>query len=242
MRLAGILCLFVLTATAQVLTLQDGTPVRLRLNRTVSSASAHVGETVDFEVTEPVINQNYVVIAKGAVVLGRVTKVETKRRFGRAGALELSIDSVRLPDGGTILLRATPEKGEGEMSGGRKAATIAASPVLIWVKGKNVTFEKGTETTAYVSGDARLDESQPRTSPIPAPDSAADRSAPPEAGLTNADIVQMQKGGLSEEIILSKIATSTTNFDTGTQGLIQLRDAGVKNNIINAMVQKSSRR
>ena len=77
MRLAGVFSL-ALAAAAQVLTLQDGTPVRLRLNRTVSSANAHVGETVDFEVTEPVINQNYVVISKGAVVLGRVTKVETK--------------------------------------------------------------------------------------------------------------------------------------------------------------------
>lgn len=147
MRLAGIL-FFVLAASAQVLTLQDGTPVRLRLNRTISSATANVGETVDFEVTEPVINQNYVVIPKGAVALGRVTKVETKRRFGRAGALELSIDSVRLSDGQTIPLRATPEKGEGDMSGVRVAATIAASPVLVWVKGKDVTFEKGTETTA----------------------------------------------------------------------------------------------
>src|ERR1019366_9475219 len=69
MRLAGSFFL-VLAATAQVLTLQDGTPVRLRLNRTVSSANVHVGETVDFEVTEPVINQNYVIIPKGAVALG----------------------------------------------------------------------------------------------------------------------------------------------------------------------------
>src|SRR5271165_3743571 len=112
MRLA---CTFflVLAATAQVRTLQDGTPVRLRLNLNVSSSDAHVDETVDFEVTEPVISQNYVVIPKGAVALGRVTKVETKRRFGRAGALELSIDSVRLPDGRTIPLRATSEKGAG---------------------------------------------------------------------------------------------------------------------------------
>src|ERR1017187_6902231 len=160
MRLASTF-LLILTATAQVLTLQDGTPVRLRLNRTVSSATAHVGETVDFEITEPVTNENYVVIPKGAVALGRVTKVETKRRFARAGALELSIDSVRLSDGGTIPLRSTREKGEGDMSGGRVAATIATSPVLVWVKGKDVTFEKGTETTAYVSGDARIDSSQP---------------------------------------------------------------------------------
>jgi hypothetical protein len=237
MRLATTL-FFAMAAAAQVLTLQDGTPVRLRLNRTVSSANAHVGETVDFEVTEPVINQSYVVIPKGAVALGLVTKMETKRRFGRAGELELRIDSVRLPDGRTIPLRATPEKGEGDMSGARKAATIAASPVLVWVKGKDVTFEKGTETTAYVSGDARIDASQART----APDSNADRRAAPGAVLTNADIVQMQKAGLSEEIILSKIGTSTTSFNTGTQDLIQLKEAGVNDNIINAMVQKSGRR
>jgi hypothetical protein len=238
MRLAASL-FFVLAAAAQVLTLQDGTPVRVRLTRTVSSANAHVGETVDFEVTEPVVNQNYVVIPKGAVALGRVTKVETKRRFGRAGGLELSIDSVRLPDGRTIPLRATPEKGEGDMSGARVAATIAASPILVWVKGKDVTFERGTETTAYVSGDARIDEFQPRTGL--SADSVADRSAAPGAVLTNGDIVQMQKARLSEEIILSKIDTSTTNFNTGTQDLIHLKEAGVNDNIINAMVQRAGR-
>jgi hypothetical protein len=241
MRLASSLFL-VLSVTAQVPTvLQDGTPVRLRLDRTVSSANAHVGETVDFEVTEPVINQNYVVIAKGAVALGRVTKVDTKRRFGRAGELELSIDSVRLTDGRTILLRATREKGETDMSGARVAATIAASPVLVWVKGKNVTFEKGTETTAYVSGDSRTGESQPRTGPTLAPDST-DLSSAANAALTNADIVQMQNARLSEEVILSKIGNSTTNFNTGTQDLIRLKEAGVNDNIINAMVQKSGRR
>src|SRR4051794_30173787 len=166
MRLAGTL-LLVLAAAAQVRTLQDGTPVRLRLNRTVSSASAHVGETVDFEITEPVINQNYVVIPKGAVALGRVTKVEAKRRFGRAGALELSIDSVRLADGRTIPLRATREKGEGDMSGARVAATIAASPVLVWVKGKDVVFEKGTETTAYVA--ATPESTSPNRVPVSLP-------------------------------------------------------------------------
>jgi hypothetical protein len=245
MRFAGIFFL-TLVAAAQVQTLQDGTPVRLRLNRTVSSASTHAGETVDFEVTEPVINHNYVVIPKGAVALGRVTKVETKRRFGRAGQLEISIDSVRLPDGRTIPLRATREMGQGDMSGARVAATIAASPVLVWVKGKDVTFEKGTETTAYTTGDIRIEEPQPRAVPTPGSDSPADRGADHGAdrgtSLNNVDIIQMQKGGLSEETILSKIDTSTTNFNTGTQDLLQLKEAGVSDRIINAMVQKSGRR
>ncbi|MGA2115918.1 MAG: hypothetical protein ABSH56_14345 [Bryobacteraceae bacterium] len=231
-----------LAATAQVRTLQDGTPVRLRLSRTVSSTSAQVGETVDFEVTEPVINQNYVVIAKGAVALGHVAKVEAKRRFGRAGALELSVDSVHLTDGRTVPLRATREKGEGDMSGARKAATVAASPVLVWVKGKDVSFEKGTETTAYVTGDTVVEEPRPRADSPQSPDTSADRKNPTGAVLTNADIVQMQKAGLSESTILSKIGTSTTNFDTDTQDLIRLKEAGVSDAIINAMVQKASRR
>jgi hypothetical protein len=230
-----------MAAAAQVYTLQDGTPVRIRLSRTVSSASAHVGETVDFEVTEPVIQENYVVIPKGAVALGRVTKVDGKRRFGRAGELEVSVDSVRLADGRTLPLRATHEKGEGDMSGARVAATIAASPVLVWVKGKDVTFEKGTETTAYLSGDVRIGEAQPRTdSSLPAEGSADRRSS--GATLSNGDIIQMQKAGLSAETILSKIGTSATNFNTGTQDLIQLKEAGVSDNIINTMVQKSGRR
>jgi hypothetical protein len=119
------------------------------------------------------------------------------------------------------------------MSGGRVAATIAASPVLVWVKGKDVSFEKGTETTAYVSGDARINES---------PDNAADRSAVPGSVLTNTDIVQMQKARLSEETILSKIGASMTNFNTGSEDLIQLKEAGVDDNIINAIVLKSGRR
>jgi hypothetical protein len=73
-------------------------------------------------------------------------------------------------------------------------------------------------------------------------ESAADRSSGPGTVLTNDDIVQMQKARLSEEIILSKIATSATNFNTETQDLIRLKEAGVNDNIINAMVQKSSRR
>jgi len=242
MRLAGIFFVVSIAATAQVRTLQDGTPVRLRLNSSISSATAHVNETVDFEVTEPVIDQSYVVIPKAAIALGRVTKFEPKRRFGRAGALELSIEFVRLAGGQTIPLRATHEKGEGDMGGARVAATIAASPVLVWVKGKDVTFEKGTETTAYVSGDARLDESGPSGDSRTASDASADRRISPVAALTNADIVQMQKAGLSEELTLGTISGSPAKFDIAPQDLVRLKEAGVSDKIISAMVQKSGSR
>jgi hypothetical protein len=70
----------------------------------------------------------------------------------------------------------------------------------------------------------------------------SDHRVAPGVVLTNADIVQMQKAGLSEEIILSKITGSPSIFDIGTQDLIRLKEAGVNDNIINAMVQKSGNR
>lgn len=242
MRFAIVFSVISIAATAQVQTLQDGTPVRLRLNRSISSSTAHVNETVDFEVTEPVINQSYVVIPKGAIALGRVTKAEGKRRFGRGGALEVSVDSVRLADGQTIPLRASREKGEGDMSGARVAATIAASPVLVWVKGKDVTFEKGIETTAYTRGDTRLDQSGSSADSHPDTDASADNRTAPGTALTDADIVEMVKAGLSEEVTLSTISSSPANFDIGAQDLIRLKEAGVNDKIINAMLQKSRSR
>ncbi|HEY1240427.1 MAG TPA: hypothetical protein VGF16_07710 [Bryobacteraceae bacterium] len=244
------------TLSAQILTVPDGTPVRLQLNETVSSAEAHEGQTVPFEVSDPVVIQGLIVIPKGSVALGKVTKSEPKRRFGRSGALEISVDSVRLIDGSRAPLRADAEKGTGPLGGGRLAATIAVSPVLVWVKGKDVSFQKGTETTAYVSGDARLDEAQLRrqvaapaaaratpAAPTPtaaAAENSADRSAVRSGPITNDDIIQMQKAGISEDIILTKIGSSATDFRTGPQDLIELKQAGLSDGVITAIVQKST--
>jgi hypothetical protein len=74
------------------------------------------------------------------------------------------VDSVRLGDGGTATLRATSQEGENQMHGGRLAATVAASPVLVWMKGKNVQFERGVEITAYIRGNIPVDETRLRAS------------------------------------------------------------------------------
>jgi hypothetical protein len=232
--------------SAQIFTLQDGTPVRLRLMKTVSSADSHAGETVDFEVAEPVVSQGLVVIPKDSLALGKITKAEPKRRFGRGGELEISIDSVRLADGSRAQLRATPEKGLEPMGGGRLAATIAASPIMVWVKGKDVAFQRGTEVTAYLNGDARLDEAQlrkgmapPAQAPSTTTTEATAERAVPSGVLTNADIIAMRRAGLSEEVILAKIRNSPADFRTGTQDLIQLKEAGLSDAAIALIVEKA---
>src|SRR5258706_8531236 len=74
--------------------LEDGTPVKLRTSRTVSSADAHTGDTVDFEVLEDVFVKDVLVVPKGGIAWGTVTDAQPKRRMARGGKLDVNIDSV----------------------------------------------------------------------------------------------------------------------------------------------------
>lgn len=62
-------------------------------------------------------------------------------------------------------------------------------------------------------------------------------TAAPQASqvLTNDDIIQMVKGGLSANLITSQIRSATTRFDLSTAELIRLSKAGVPENVIAAM-------
>lgn len=144
--------------------LEDGTPVKMRINRTMSSADAKTGETIDFEILEDVKVGETVVINRGANALGTVTRGKPKGRMGKGGKLDINIDSVRLVSGEKIALRAVKETKGGSHTGAMTGAIVASSilffpaaPFFLFMKGKDITIPKGTEITAYVNGAVPLD-------------------------------------------------------------------------------------
>jgi len=144
--------------------LEDATPVKLRINRNISSADAQVNETVDFEVLEDVKVHDVVVIPRGGMAWATVTEAQPKRRMGRAGKLNINIDNVRLTSGEKVALRAVKDvKGgghQGAITGAIVATSIVffpAAPLFLLVHGKDITIPKGTEITAYTNGDIPLD-------------------------------------------------------------------------------------
>jgi hypothetical protein len=144
--------------------LEDGSPIKLRLNRNLSSADAHTGDTVDFDVIEDVTLNGTLVIPKGGLAFATVTEAQSKRRMARGGKLNVNIDYVKLLDSEKAPLRAVKEvKGGGNtgaMTGGIVATGIVffpAAPLFLFMHGKDITIPKGTEITAYVSGDMKLD-------------------------------------------------------------------------------------
>jgi hypothetical protein len=181
-------------------TLLDGTPVKLRIGRNISSADAKIGEHVDFEVLDEVQVMGVVVIAKGATASATVTNAQPKRRMGREGKLDLTLDYVRLTDNEKAALTATAGGGGGGHTGamvGAMAATaiftLGGSALFLLMHGKDITIPKGTETTAYVSGDMQLDMAKfgitPLAfAPIQAPAAAVQTSLAIDSTPIGADI------------------------------------------------------
>lgn len=171
-------------------TLQDGTAVKLRLTENLTSATAKAGQQVAFEVLEEVDVQGVPVVAKGAQALATVTTAEPKKSMGRAGKLDVNIDSVRLIDGEKAALSATQNAKGGGHTGAMTAGMVGtaivffpAAPLLLFIHGKDITIPKGTEITAFVAGDMKLDMA--KFAPAAAGGaSVAVASAAPAAGLT----------------------------------------------------------
>ena len=58
--------------------------------------------------------------------------------------------------------------------------------------------------------------------------------------LTNQSVIDMVKVGLSTEIIITKIKSSPSSFDTSSNALQVLKKAGVSDSVVLAMVKKES--
>src|SRR6202035_3610950 len=168
--------------------LEDEMPIRLRLNRTISSADAHVGDTVDFETLDDITVNGTLVIPKGGLAFATVTEAQAKRRMARGGKLDMNIDYVKLVSGERAALRAVKDvKGGGHtgvMVGGIVATAIVffpAAPFFLFMHGKDISIPKRTEVTAYVNGNVNLDIAKFQSdAPANPPAQGAPASSPAE--------------------------------------------------------------
>jgi hypothetical protein len=140
--------------------LYQGTPVRIRIMQTVSSADAQVGNNVDFQTLDDIRQNGVVVIPKGSTAIATITVAESKKRMARGGKLGMNIDYVRMPNGDQLALRGVQNlKGGGHvgaMTGAMVATAIVfwpASPFFLFMHGKDVTIPEGHEVTVFTNTD-----------------------------------------------------------------------------------------
>jgi hypothetical protein len=254
--------------------ISDGTPVRLRLRQNISSADAQVGQTVDFELIDEIIVNGITVAPRGAAALATVTDAKAKGRLGKGGRLNVNIDHLRLASGEKTALRAVKDVKGGGHTGAMTGAIVAtslvffpAAPLFLLMKGKDITIPQGTQITAYVNGEVKLDMARfthqqqpapayagpaaPQAQPQPASVALVSYQQQPTApaphingyaaarpGMTNDDVVDLKAAGFSDEVIISKIKTSAPAFRVETNDLMRLKRQGVSQPVIAAMIER----
>ena len=88
-------------AAAKLYTVSSGKKIRVRMNETVTSKTAKVGDRFTVIVTEPVYSTTgVVVIPTGSELVGRVDAVKPARKGGKVGEIDASFIQLILPNGG----------------------------------------------------------------------------------------------------------------------------------------------
>ena len=147
---------------AQV-SIPDGTPVQLRLIRTVSSATAKTGDPLDFAVENDVNGSGLTVVPEGSLAKGTVLSVKRRSILGIGGRVVYSVNSISLSSGETIAAHAR-KVAKGNSRVGRMLAGVAitgllflpAAPVFLLTRGTNGVALKGTELTAKIECNSEV--------------------------------------------------------------------------------------
>jgi hypothetical protein len=132
-------------AAAPSFTLVKDTPVRVKLLKTISSGTAHVGDPVELEVLDDVFVERVLVLGKGSKASGAVAEADPKKRFGHGGKVAFTLTSIRLIDGEPMPVRCY------EAASG--SSNNSSDAVLPLASGKDVELLQNTEFTALVDGD-----------------------------------------------------------------------------------------
>jgi hypothetical protein len=144
--------------------IRAGTEVEIELLETVSSETLHAGQTVPFKIVSSVHVNEATVLAAGTTFAGTVTRANPAGHWGKAGAFDLKLEPVKLPDG--VLVRMDFYRPAKVNARGEKTAqtvedtlTLAYYFPLIPValiggarKGKPFTIRAGERYLVYVTG------------------------------------------------------------------------------------------
>lgn len=108
-KLLGSMSVLLLAASAWAqsgMSVPEGTPLKVKLQTTISTFSSKVGDPFQGKITDPVVVDGKTMIPAGATIEGRVTKLSEPRRIKGKPTIGVLPEHVVLPDGQRITLNA----------------------------------------------------------------------------------------------------------------------------------------
>ncbi len=137
-------------------TLDEGTLVKAALKYDIRGNDLKVGDQLEFELAQPLISNNEVVVQTGAKILGTVTEARGNGVLGRKGKLAFSIDYLYLSNGQVIKLRGQSSKNLSGSGAIVAATSVLVTPLGLLIPGKSAKFKAGTVFDAYIDKTTEL--------------------------------------------------------------------------------------
>ena len=105
--------------------LAAGTPVKVRLAHTISTAANEAGDDFEAALEEPLMAGGRTVAPRGAVVEGKVVEVDKGGRVKGVAHLAITLAHVHTPDSGEIALQSNTITVEAQTSKAKDATKVA---------------------------------------------------------------------------------------------------------------------
>lgn len=130
--------------------LNQGTLVTVILDENLNSGISQSGDKVNFIVADDIMVGDKIAIRKGARAWGQILEAKRSKMVGKKGKLDFSVDYAEMTDGRNVKLRSQIDRsGKGRMGGVIVAAAIL-NPIALFIKGKNISINKGESFIVYV--------------------------------------------------------------------------------------------
>lgn len=150
-------------------TVEEGTPLRLRLDQTINSSKNKEGDRVDFKVIEDVmaLDGKTVLIKAGTPAWGTIVEANKRGRIGGKGELALQVVGTKAVNGKVVPLRASITREGQSKIGTVVALSLFVSPLFLFMRGRDAKVLAGAEISAYVDRNTQVEiaTSPPSDSP-----------------------------------------------------------------------------
>lgn len=148
-------------------TIPQGTEIRLRLKKDISSRTATKNDIIPMIVTDDLfIDNNILVMTKGGIVSASVKNVRRGGRFGRTGYVNLDVRTIESMDSSALPIEID-DAGEkfdkrkiGMAAGASTLGYLVLGPIGLaggaFIKGGEVEVPAGTEITVRTTSDCKV--------------------------------------------------------------------------------------
>jgi hypothetical protein len=200
--------------SAERITIPAGTRVGVVLQNGISTRSAKAGDSVYLQTSFPITQTNHIVIPVGSYLRGELLEAKRPGRVKGRGEFRMRLDTLILPNGYTVDLRAAPRSAD---SGGNETMDSEGKVTGGGNKGKKV----GTvvETTTAGAGIGALATRTPKGAGIGAGIGAAAGLA--AVLLTRGPDAELPRGSTMDVVLEHELSLDSRQIQFSNLGQFQ---------------------